>query len=121
MRVRDEQEALRLANDSAYGLQASVFTRDVDRGHAVARRLEAGAVCINDAMMNFTVFGAPMGGWKQSGIGSRHGPGGIRKFCREQTVLAAGRLPRKDPHMYPYRSGRTKMMGRLLALLYRGR
>src|SRR5207237_3061143 len=55
MRVRDAEEALRLANDTPYGLGASVFSRDTKRGEAIARRIEAGAANVNDAMINYTV------------------------------------------------------------------
>src|SRR5690606_7803081 len=65
MRVKDVEEAIRLANDSRYGLQASVYTRDMAKARRIAERLEVGAVCINDAQVNFTVFDAPMGGWKE--------------------------------------------------------
>src|SRR5271167_3099034 len=80
MKVADAEEAVRLANDSPYGLGSSVFTRDTAKGEAIARRLEAGAVNVNDAMINYTVLELPMGGAKTSGIGSRHGAGGIRKY-----------------------------------------
>jgi len=56
------------------------------QGEQIARRLEAGAVTINDAQVNYTVFDAPMGGWKSSGLGVRHGRG-IRKYCKTQTIL----------------------------------
>ena len=81
MQVRDAEEAIRLANDSPYGLAASVFTRDVARGEAIARRMHAGAVCVNDALINYSALELPMGGVKASGLGARHGAGGIRKFC----------------------------------------
>ena len=67
MKVADAEEAVRLANDSPYGLGASVFTRDTERGEAIARRLEAGAANVNDAMINYTVLELPMGGAKASG------------------------------------------------------
>jgi acyl-CoA reductase-like NAD-dependent aldehyde dehydrogenase len=73
MKVADAEEAIRLANDSPYGLGASVFTKDVARGEAIARRIEAGAVCVNDAQLNYLALELPMGGWKASGLGSRHG------------------------------------------------
>lgn len=89
LRVADEDEAVRLANDCAYGLSASVWTRDRTRGERLARRLHAGAVNINDAHVNLFDPSLPMGGWKQSGIGARFGGAqGIRKYCRAQAITA---------------------------------
>jgi acyl-CoA reductase-like NAD-dependent aldehyde dehydrogenase len=118
MRVADAEEAIRLANDSPFGLQASVFTRDMRRAEQVARRIEAGAVTINDSQVNYAVFNAPMGGWKQSGLGVRHGPSGIRKYCRTQTILFLGRAPKRDLHMFPNRPWRSRLLARLVKLIY---
>jgi acyl-CoA reductase-like NAD-dependent aldehyde dehydrogenase len=118
MKVRDEEEALRLANDSPYGLQASVWTKDVHRGEQIARRVEAGAVCVNDAQVNYTALELPMGGWKSSGLGTRHGAGGIRKYTQQQTLLVTRFAGKKDPHMFPYSSRKTKLLGRITKLLY---
>jgi acyl-CoA reductase-like NAD-dependent aldehyde dehydrogenase len=79
MKVTDADEAIRLANDSEYGLCAAVFSKNLSRAEEVARRLEAGAVTINDALVNYTALELPMGGAKPgSGLGHRHGPGGIK-------------------------------------------
>ncbi len=122
MKVADTEEAIRLANDSPYGLQASVYTRDVAKGEAVARQLEAGAVVVNDSNVNYTALEAPMGGWKTSGLGVRHGPEGIRKYTRRQTIVVTRFAPKKDPYMFPYKPGTSKMLVRLFKLLYgRGR
>jgi len=69
MKISDAEEGVRLANDSEYGLQASVWTKDVERGEAMARRIEAGVVCVNDAQVNYTALNLPMGGWKELGAG----------------------------------------------------
>jgi acyl-CoA reductase-like NAD-dependent aldehyde dehydrogenase len=122
MRVADAEEAVRLANDSRYGLSASVFTRDARRGETLARRLAAGAVTVNDAVTNYGAMELPMGGWKASGLGTRHGAGGIRKFCAQQALLVSRVHPRRDLWMYPYRRGTTRLLERMLRLLYgRGR
>ena len=121
MKVADADEAVRMANDSPYGLQSSVYTRDVAKGEEIARRLEAGACCINDAQVNFMAFEVPMGGWKTSGIGSRHGPSGIRKYCRQQSVLITRFAPKREPYMFPYRAWRTRAQAAVSALIYRGR
>jgi len=118
MKVRDDEEAVRLANDSPFGLQASVWTKDVHRGQALARRIEAGVVCVNDAQVNYTALELPMGGWKTSGLGSRHGAYGIRKYTKQQTLLVTRFAPKKDPHMFPYTAGRTRLLTRLTKLLY---
>ena len=123
MKVADADEAVRLANDSEYGLAASVWTKDAARGEEIARRVEAGAVCVNDAQLNYLALELPMGGWKASGLGSRHGAGGIRKYCRQQSLLVTRFAPPKgDLHFYPFRPGTTKLIGKALKLLYgRGR
>jgi acyl-CoA reductase-like NAD-dependent aldehyde dehydrogenase len=118
MKVADADEAIRLANDSKYGLQSAVYTRDTRKGEEVARRIEAGACCVNDAQVNFTAFEAPMGGWKSSGVGSRHGASGIRKYCRQQTVLVNRFAPKRDPYMFPYSKMGTKLQVALTRLLY---
>ena len=119
MRVRDAEEAVRLANDSPYGLSASIFTRDTERGSEIARRLDAGAVNVNDALINYTVLELPMGGAKQSGIGSRHGAGGIRKYCAQQAMVVTPRLAlKREVHMYPYRSRVSRMLAGVFKLLY---
>ncbi|QUR67506.1 aldehyde dehydrogenase family protein [Mycobacterium spongiae] len=122
MKVDDVEQAIRLANDSQYGLGAAVFSRDLARAEAVARRVNAGVVTVNDAIINYTALELPMGGAKPgSGVGYRHGPGGIRKYCRQQALLISRFHPHRDIHMHPYRARRTRLLGRLLGLLYRGR
>ena len=118
MKVRDTEEAIRLANDSPYGLGGSVFTKDAARGEAVARRIGAGGVNVNDVQLNYFALEMPMGGWKASGLGSRHGANGIRKYCATQAILVTRLAPKKDLHMYPYRKRTTRLLGRLLGLLY---
>ena len=111
VKVADEEEAIRLANDSNYGLSATVWTGDTARGERVARRLEAGAVNINDAMSNIFSFTLPMAGWKNSGVGSRNGGAdGLLKYCRPQAITAS-RIPLQDRELlwYPYSRRRFRL------------
>src|SRR5215218_8816762 len=110
MKVADADEAVRLANDSRFGLAASVWSKDASRAEAVARRVEAGAVCVNDAQINYLVLELPMGGWKTSGMGQRHGAPGIRKYTRSQSLLVTRLAPKKDLHMFPYKARTTNML-----------
>jgi acyl-CoA reductase-like NAD-dependent aldehyde dehydrogenase len=119
MKVRDADEAVRLANDSPYGLAASVWGRDASRAEQVARRIESGVVTVNDAHINYLATELPMGGWKTSGVGYRHGPGGIRKYCRQQSVLVTRVAPmKKDIHMLPYSAKTTRLIRRATAFMY---
>lgn len=115
MKVADAEEAIALANDSPYGLAASVYTRDLTRGEAVARRIQAGAVVVNDTCSNYLALEAPMGGWKSSGLGSRHGADGIRKYCRRQTILVTRFAMKRDLYMYPS----SRLRGRLLVGIFK--
>ncbi|MCZ0210161.1 succinic semialdehyde dehydrogenase [Streptomyces sp. UMAF16] len=84
---RDVDEAIRLANATAYGLNGSVWSRDGARGRAVAARMHAGTVNVNEAFAAaWGSVDAPMGGMGDSGLGRRHGADGILKYTEPQTV-----------------------------------
>lgn len=123
MRVADADQAVRLANDSAYGLSASVWTQDLDRGLAIAERLDAGAVNVNDVLANLFSFTLPHGGWKESGIGTRFGgEAAIRKYCRPKAITTPIVAPKNELMWYPYTTGRSKVVLRALrALAARGK
>jgi acyl-CoA reductase-like NAD-dependent aldehyde dehydrogenase len=82
MAFDSEAETVRLANDTAYGLSASVWTRDRARGERIARQIRAGAVMVNDAVSCFAISEAPHGGIKESGIGRTHGRFGLEEMVR---------------------------------------
>lgn len=89
MKVRTVDEAVRLANDSPYGLSAAVFSNDIDCAKDVAMQLDCGTVNVNDVISNLMCTTAPMGGWKTSGLGARFGGAdGLRKYCRQEVVVA---------------------------------
>jgi succinate-semialdehyde dehydrogenase/glutarate-semialdehyde dehydrogenase len=89
-----EDEAVERANESRFGLNFSVWTRDVRRGRSLATRLEAGTVNVNEGYIAaWGSVDAPMGGMKDSGVGRRHGAAGIQKYTESQTVAVQRLLP----------------------------
>jgi succinate-semialdehyde dehydrogenase/glutarate-semialdehyde dehydrogenase len=93
-RVQDAEEALRLANASDYGLNASIWSRDTARANALGARLETGAVNVNEAYAAaWSATDAPLGGYKASGLGRRHGREGLFRFTQSQTVAAQYLIP----------------------------
>jgi len=119
MKVRDAEEAVRLANDSRYRLDGSVFTRDRKSGWRIAERIEAGSVCINDALVNFVIPDAPMGGTKESGLGRRHGAEGIRRYCRQKTIVADRLGLKKEFSWFPVTKRKSDFIRRAFRIFYR--
>jgi len=118
MKVADEDEAVRLANDSPYGLASSVWTSSSARAERVGRRIEAGGVNINNAMTNVFQFPLPMGGWKSSGLGHRFGgPNGVRKYCRQQAFVSERVNMKSEIHWYPYTLRKAAVTDKMLRLL----
>jgi acyl-CoA reductase-like NAD-dependent aldehyde dehydrogenase len=118
MKVADAEQALTLANDSPYGLAGAVFSGDRKRGEQLARRMQAGAVCVNDALLNYLAVELPMGGWKASGMGTRHGAAGIRKYTKQQSLFISRVHLKRDPYMFPYKPLVSKALFRGLRLIY---
>ncbi|PWJ26182.1 succinate-semialdehyde dehydrogenase/glutarate-semialdehyde dehydrogenase [Branchiibius hedensis] len=93
-RVASDEEAIAFANDSEYGLNASVWTKRVGRGRQIAARIKAGTVNINEGYVAaWGSNGAPMGGMGQSGLGRRHGAEGILKYTESQNIAAQHVMP----------------------------
>lgn len=104
MPFSDEREAVTLANDSDYGLGASVWTRDTSRGVRIARSLDAGSVWVNDHMYSHAACQLPWGGVKKSGVGVTHSAQGFYE-CSHTKMIAVdkGRLPVLWWHPYDER------------------
>jgi succinate-semialdehyde dehydrogenase/glutarate-semialdehyde dehydrogenase len=85
--AKDEEDAIRLANDTPYGLGASVFTEDLDRGRAVAARIESGMVFVNQPFR--TAAELPFGGIKNSGYGRELSMAGFAEFVNQKLVTSA--------------------------------
>jgi hypothetical protein len=98
-------------------VSASLFPRSAAAARRIAERLESGSVCVNDALVNFMVTDAAMGGRKASGFGYRHGPEGIRKFCHQKTVLSDRFGFKEEFHWYPNTAKKARQLPYLLNLL----
>jgi acyl-CoA reductase-like NAD-dependent aldehyde dehydrogenase len=87
--VVDDEDAITRANETEYGLSASVWSKDLAAAHEVASRIQAGAVNINDGYLSaISSLSAPMGGMKSSGVGRRHAADGILRFTESQTTTS---------------------------------
>jgi succinate-semialdehyde dehydrogenase/glutarate-semialdehyde dehydrogenase len=98
--VASDDEAVSQANDTEYGLNASVYCGDTGRGRDIAARLQAGTVNVNDGYSSaWASLDAPMGGMKASGLGRRHGREGLLKYTEPQTIAVRSRLAERlqDP------------------------
>lgn len=115
-----EDEAIRLANDSEFGLGASIFTRDRARGERLARRIATGTVLINDAVSSFGISEAPHGGVKLSGIGRTHGSFGLEEMVNIK-YIASDRLPgMKKVWWFPYATAFPRQIEGLLDMQFAG-
>lgn len=113
-----DEESIRLANDSPFGLAASVFTRNKRRGEAVAARLRAGAVLVNDVLSCFAIPEAPHGGVRASGIGRTHGLAGMRELVHPK-YIANDMLPKmKKVWWFPYGETVTQQMSAFVEMLF---
>lgn len=102
MSFKTEEEAIALANDSKFGLNASVWTRDLARGRRVASRLEAGNCAVNDVLKNIGNPHMPFGGIKESGFGRYHGPEGLRAFTYEKSLVVNQGTALRELNWFPY-------------------
>jgi acyl-CoA reductase-like NAD-dependent aldehyde dehydrogenase len=115
---KTEDEAVALANDSDYGLAACIFTNDRKRGEALARRVQAGTVMVNDVLTCFGISEAPHGGIKASGIGRTHGRFGLEEMVWPKYV-DSDRMPRiKKLWWYGYGPAFAQQMGGFIELLF---
>ncbi len=107
------------ANRSHLGLLAYVFTKNTRHGRAVAERIEAGTVMINDVLSTHGMPETPWGGVKQSGVGHTHSDASLRGFC-EQRHINYDLLPtlKTEPYWYPYGPRLFGMMKRLMGTVY---
>ncbi len=121
MRVQDEAEAIRLANESHLGLGAYVFTKDRERGMRVAEQLEVGSVMVNDVLTHAGSPEMPWGGIRQSGLGVVRSERGLRELCHARHVNVDRVRPlERDPFWFPYGQRQTKLTRRFVRSIYDG-
>ena len=118
MRVRDEDEAVRFANDSHYGLGATLWTRDPHRARTLATGLESGSVCINDMTVTFGIPEAPFGGRKDSGVGQVNGESGLRGYCHTLPVIADRFGGKNSRKFYPFTAKKADGMLKAARMLF---
>jgi succinate-semialdehyde dehydrogenase/glutarate-semialdehyde dehydrogenase len=116
-RVAGDEDAIERANASRYGLNASVWSRDVQHALRVARRIQTGTVNVNEVYgATWSATGSPIGGRKESGVGRRHGAEGILKYTEVQTIAIQRLMPLAPPAFLPERAY-AQLMPRLARAL----
>ena len=101
-KVDSEAEALRLANDSEFGLNGNVWTKDKDKGYLLASAIDTGSCSVNDMAVSYGIPAAPFGGKKNSGLGQVNGKKGLRGYCHEMPIVI-DRFGGKMQNGYPVR------------------
>ena len=118
LRVENDEDAIALANNTDFGLQSSVFTRDRRRGERIAAALEAGATVINDFGLCYLNQDLPFGGVKHSGYGRMNGRDGLRAYTNAKAVLSDRFGFQIPPKLYPVRPGDYAKARSSLRLLF---
>ena len=105
---KTEEEAIKLANDTEFGLTASVWTRDLAKGKRVAEQIEAGSVCVNEVLYTHGIGQTPWGGFKNSGRGRTHGAEGLLELVQPQHIHVNKISILPDAWWFPYGANAVK-------------
>ena len=118
LRVKDEREALRMANDSTYGLCANVWTKDESKAIALAKQIDAGSICVNDCAVTYGAAEAPFGGRKASGVGQVNGEAGLRGYSYATPIIIERFNPREERIWYPYTADKGKLLQKIMKFVW---
>jgi acyl-CoA reductase-like NAD-dependent aldehyde dehydrogenase len=120
--VSSVDEAIKLANDTSYGLAGSVWTSDVDAGIEIASRMHTGSVSVNDMALTYGIPEAPFGGRGDSGVGQANGKVGVRSFTHAQPIVVDRFGGKQTAGQYPYNERTEKTMQAMIRVMWgRGR
>jgi succinate-semialdehyde dehydrogenase/glutarate-semialdehyde dehydrogenase len=117
-RVASEEAALGLANDSRYGLNGNVWSRNTRHAIELAERVETGGISVNDMALTYGVPVAPFGGIKESGVGRVNGEVGIRGYCHAVPVIIERFGGKKLPSAYPHSAAKVEGMKKFMRFLW---
>ena len=117
-RVKDEAEALRLANDSRYGLNGNVWSKNTRHAVELAEKVETGGISVNDMALTYGVPVAPFGGVKESGVGRVNGEVGIRGYCHAVPIIIERFGGKNLPSAYPHSAKKVEGMKKFMRLLW---
>ena len=115
---RTEAEAIRLANDTEFGLGASVWTKDPVRADRIARQLQAGAVTVNETSVVYGALEVPFGGRKSSGVGRVNGADGLKNFCHPLPIITDRFGAKEEAVWYPYTDDKVQSLTRALKVMW---
>lgn len=118
VKVQNEEEAIHLANDNAYGLGASVWSSDISHAKRVADRIDAGSIIINDSIAQFGIPMLPFGGTKDSGFGRTHGKEGLLQFTRPYSFAIGGAPVKLDVATVLREMGHYELATAIMGALY---
>ena len=116
-KVANEDEAIAMANDSEFGLNGNVWTKDKDKGYRIASAIDTGACSVNDMAVSYGIPAAPFGGKKNSGLGQVNGKKGLRGYCHEMPIVI-DRFGGKMQNAYPYTAKSAEGMQKLMNFLW---
>jgi succinate-semialdehyde dehydrogenase/glutarate-semialdehyde dehydrogenase len=116
-KVASESEAIALANDSEFGLNGNVWTKDKEKGYALAASIDTGSCSVNDMAVSYGIPAAPFGGKKNSGLGQVNGKKGLRGYCHEMPIVI-DRFGGKMQNAYPYTAKSAEGMKKLMNFLW---